>query len=179
MTSIWHGILDFYVSKPKTADYIQTAWATTTAQQFGGDFKRKKREEKLLPHLSCLSPKRRAGNLEKLPRFHPATGSQKAQTTCRERLNTYGKNCRLSLRHTAGSNSRRILRHSALEERQIFAVLVVKPLDLEVQVHVIGTLAQAIFLMFWEKKNRLWIKISVSPRCLLASKPCILCTTVA
>ena len=44
--------------------------------------------------------------------------------------------------------SRRIFRHSALEEGQVFAVLVVQPLDLEVQVHVICALTQAIFFMF-------------------------------
>lgn len=43
--------------------------------------------------------------------------------------------------------SRRIFRHPALEEGQVFAVLVVQPLDLEVQVHVICTLAQAVSFM--------------------------------
>lgn len=45
------------------------------------------------------------------------------------------------------SYSRGILRHSALEERQVFAVFIVEPLYFEVQVHVIGTLAQAVLFM--------------------------------
>lgn len=43
--------------------------------------------------------------------------------------------------------SRGIFWHSALEEGQVFAVLIVQPLDLEVEVHVIRTLAQTIFFM--------------------------------
>lgn len=50
--------------------------------------------------------------------------------------------------HWASCYSRRIFRHSALEEGQVFAVLVVQPLHFKVQVHVICTLAQAIFFVF-------------------------------
>lgn len=49
-------------------------------------------------------------------------------------------------------NSRGIFGHSALEERQIFAVFIVEPFDFKVQVHVIGALAQAVLFMLCEVK---------------------------
>lgn len=50
---------------------------------------------------------------------------------------------------------RRVFRHSALEEGKVFAVFVVQPFNLKVQVHVIGTLTQAVFLMFWKKTENI------------------------
>ena len=44
-------------------------------------------------------------------------------------------------------DSRRVLGHLALEGRQIPHVFIVQPLDLEVQVHVVGALAQPVLLM--------------------------------
>lgn len=43
---------------------------------------------------------------------------------------------------------RRILGHGVAEGRQLLDVLVVKPLDLKVQVHVVGRLAQPVLLVF-------------------------------
>ena len=43
--------------------------------------------------------------------------------------------------------SRRIFRYMLLESGQLLAVLVIEPLHLEVQVHIICAFTQAVFLM--------------------------------
>jgi len=52
-----------------------------------------------------------------------------------------------------GGYSRRVLRHSALEEGQVLAVLIVQPLDFKVQVHIIGALTEAVLLVLWERER--------------------------
>lgn len=48
---------------------------------------------------------------------------------------------------------RRVLRHSVSEGGQVLYILVVKPLDLEVQVHVVSCLAEPMLLMFCKKPH--------------------------
>lgn len=51
------------------------------------------------------------------------------------------------------SHSRWILWYSALEEREVFAVLIVKPFHFEVQIHVISTLTEAVLFMLWRQER--------------------------
>lgn len=44
-------------------------------------------------------------------------------------------------------DSRWIFRYVLLESRQLLAVLIIEPLHLEVQVHIVCTLTQAVLLM--------------------------------
>lgn len=52
-----------------------------------------------------------------------------------------------------GLHSRRVLGHAALEGGQLGDVLVVQPLHLEVQVHVVCALAQAVLLVLCTGKG--------------------------
>lgn len=73
-------------------DYSNSARTTAATQRFQrseGEIRREK-SRKLLPHLFCLSPRRRAESPETPPRSRPATEWQMAQTTYGEaKKNTY------------------------------------------------------------------------------------------
>lgn len=49
--------------------------------------------------------------------------------------------------------SRRVFWHSVVEGRQLLNVLVVQPLDLKVQVHVVSSLTELMLLMFCKKQQ--------------------------
>ena len=51
-------------------------------------------------------------------------------------------------------DSRWVFGHLALEGRQILHVFILEPLHLEVQVHVVSTLTQPVFLMLWLRGER-------------------------
>lgn len=108
-----------------------------------------------LPHPLHPWPERRAGNLWKLPHSHPATGSRRAQTIYQDKIKQFRHWEILTLSHYSQEVFlRRVLRHAVLEVQQLLAVFIVEPLHLEVQVHVIGALAQPVFLVFWETGSR-------------------------
>lgn len=48
---------------------------------------------------------------------------------------------------------RRVFRHSVCEGGQVHNILVVKPLDLEVQVHVVCSLTELVLLVFCKNDN--------------------------
>ena len=75
-------------------DYSNSARTTAATQRFQrseGEIRREK-SRKLLPHLFCLSPRRRAESPETPPRSRPATEWQMAQTTygeAKKKIHTY------------------------------------------------------------------------------------------
>ena len=72
-------------------DYSNSAQTTAATQRFQrseGEIRREK-SRKLLPHLFCLSPRRRAESPETPPRSHPAIEWQMAQTTYGKAKNIY------------------------------------------------------------------------------------------
>lgn len=56
--------------------------------------------------------------------------------------------------------SRRVFWHSVFEGRQVLNVLVVQPLDLKVQVHVVSSLTELMLLMFCKKTTATTAKVN-------------------
>lgn len=84
------------------------------------------------------------------------------QTSCRTRIEEREHE---SLHHSGKCTGRKawmlfirylrwIFRNVLLESGELLAVLVVEPLDLEVQVHIICALTQAVLLMLWISKRK-------------------------
>lgn len=84
------------------------------------------------------------------------------QTSCRTRTEEREHE---SLHHSGKCTGRKawtrfirylrwIFRNVLLESGELLAVLVVEPLDLEVQVHIICALTQAVLLMLWISKRK-------------------------
>lgn len=84
------------------------------------------------------------------------------QTSCRTRTEEREHE---SLNHSGKCTGRKawmlfirylrwIFRNVLLESGELLAVLVVEPLDLEVQVHIICALTQAVLLMLWISKRK-------------------------
>lgn len=61
---------------------------------------------------------------------------------------------------------RRVFRHSVCEGGQVLNILIVEPLDLEVQVHVVGALTQSMLLMLCRHKD---MKTFTSSSCMMGN----------
>lgn len=121
-------------------------------------YKEKNADKKQLPRLFCPSPGLHVENLWRLLHSRPTTWWQMAQTSCRPKSVQRQHQC---LGHSGEHGrmpfirySRWIFRHMLLKSWQVLAVLVIEPLHLEVQVHIICTFTQTVLLMLWIVKRK-------------------------